>query len=245
MPKILLIRAGATPWEEEGRLRGTLDIPLSPSGVEQARARAKEVSAWRLRAVWAGADQPARETGEVVAKAAGARVHAHEGLREPSLGLWQGLLEAEAVRKHRRAFTQWRSDPTSVSPPGGEPLEAAAARVAAALREIVARVREGDVVACVASPLASALAACALAGRPAREAFAALEVLAPVAVLDPGAGGRPSAAAPGPTEGTRGERRVAGESPVNPPPRPGANPRIPEGGAVADPFARPWPVGFG
>ncbi|MCI0339642.1 MAG: histidine phosphatase family protein [Planctomycetales bacterium] len=212
MPKILLIRAGGTAWDEEGRLRGTLDIPLSAAGIEEARARAKEAAAWRLRAVWTGTDQPARETARLVAAAVGVRVRAHEGLREPSLGLWQGLLKAEALRKHRRAFAQWGADPTAVSPPGGEPLEAAAARVAGALREVVGRARSADVVACVASPLASALVACAVLGRPAREAFAVLEATPAVAVLDPGAppAGRAPAVPPA----------AAAVTPAPPAPRP-------------------------
>ncbi len=64
-PRLILVRHGATVWNAEGRYTTRTDIPLSPEGVEQARATAAALASERHRprvllAALAAPGRPAR-----------------------------------------------------------------------------------------------------------------------------------------------------------------------------------------
>ena len=43
MPRILLVRPGSTDFDEQGRIKGTLDIPLSEAGSLQVTRIVQEL----------------------------------------------------------------------------------------------------------------------------------------------------------------------------------------------------------
>ena len=198
--RVLLIRAGATEWDAEDRFRGDLDLPLSAAGRAEVVARARQVEPYRFAVLWAGSDQPARETAALLAEATGRRFRTHPGLREVALGYWQALVRGDVRRKHRRCHAEWSEDPSGTCPPGGEPLPAAATRLTAALADIARRQRGDALLAVVCGPFAAATLTCLLTDRPLRECHAALADTPPVAVVGAGsgAGGPPPAATPAP-----------------------------------------------
>jgi broad specificity phosphatase PhoE len=160
MPKLLLIRAADTEWEEEDRIRGDFDIPLSADGRAELDARLKEVAHYNFTHCYCGTDQPAHETGRAVADHTGAKLRHLPGLRAVHLGTWQGLLRSDVRRKHRRVWSQWTENPQRVRPAGGESLHEVEVRVDAALRDVERRHKPGEVVALVCSPLVGAVAQC-------------------------------------------------------------------------------------
>lgn len=118
MTPILMIRHGPTAWNEEGRIQGRTDIPLSPAG------RAK-VRAWRLPDGWHDADAApdwvasplarARETAALL----GGRPALDERLAEMRYGDWEGRIRAEVDAETRASMSQWDGLGPDFRPPGG------------------------------------------------------------------------------------------------------------------------------
>jgi len=168
---LILIRSGPTEYEIQGRIRGTLDIPLAPAGTavaEQAAAliAAPAVSADMLAAAGAGTpavprpvalvsapDVASVETARIVGRILGLRSRANDALANLDQGLWQGMLVDDLRTKQPRLYRQWQDNPWSIAPPEGESLDEASARVEQVLEGIGRRHRGGSVVVVVPPPL--------------------------------------------------------------------------------------------
>ena len=154
---LVVIRSGATDYDLQGRIRGTLDIPLSPEGAAAAERDAAALAAASagqpIDALYASATASAAETARIVGRALGLRPRAAAGLENLDQGLWQGMLVDDIRRKQPRLYRQWQDNPWSVSPPEGELLEDACGRVEDALVRILKRHADGRVAVVVPSPL--------------------------------------------------------------------------------------------
>lgn len=150
---VVLIRAGASDYEEQGRIRGTLVMPLSQSGREDAARSAVALGGHPPDVIYASTDSCAEETARIVGAAHGLRPKRIANLENLDQGLWQGMLVDEIRSKQPRLYRQWRDNPWSVAPPEGELLEEACLRVEAALETIVRRHPRGRVAVIVPQPL--------------------------------------------------------------------------------------------
>jgi len=150
---LILIRSGATAYDLQGRIRGSLDIPLSGEGVEEAGRVAAATAALRPVALYVSESGCAVETGRIVGAACGLAPRRVANLRNLDQGLWQGLLVDDIRRKQPRLYRQWQDNPWAVSPPEGELLDEACERVATALERICRRHAAGRVALVVPQPL--------------------------------------------------------------------------------------------
>lgn len=141
--RVCLIRHASTAWNEDGRIQGRTDVPLSPLGRAQA-------AGWRLPDGFAAAQcvtsplRRARETAELLgfrdapadARLAEMSWGSFEGRRLPELRdeLGQGLAENE-----RRGL--------DFRPPGGESPREVAGRLAGLLRDLARDGRDHLLVA--------------------------------------------------------------------------------------------------
>lgn len=166
--KLLLVRAGASAWDDAGRLSGSADLPLSDAGRAGVGATASAVEPGSVCQVWSGPEESADLTARAVAAAADARHKVVPALHELGVGLWEGLGGADAEGRGGKAFRQWREDPTSVVPPGGEPLEQAAERVIGQVRGLLSKTRgdESCGVCLVLRPMVHGIVRCWLRGEP-------------------------------------------------------------------------------
>jgi broad specificity phosphatase PhoE len=154
MVRIVLVRPGQTDFAEQGRIAGTLDLPLSEAGTEQASHTATELSSQGIELVFTSPCQAAMETAECIARELGVKVKKLDKLRNIDQGLWQGKLIEEVRHKQPKVYRQWQENPESVCPPEGESLAVARGRVEASLAKVLKR--RNAVVALVApEPLAS------------------------------------------------------------------------------------------
>ena len=171
MNTLILIRPGATPFDDERRIVGALDVPLSDRGLAEASDLAARLSAveetCRVAAIYCGPSECACRTAEIIGRAIGLRPKRLDGLRNLDQGLWQGLPRDEVRRRYQKNFKQWLDEPCTVCPPLGENVDEALARVRAALRPILKRHTREPIALVVAEPLAG-LVACELSGRPMR-----------------------------------------------------------------------------
>ena len=80
MPEhLILIRSAATDYDVQGRIRGTLDIPLCAAGIAEAERIGAGLAGRGIDAVHAAASACAVETGRIVAPPAGCRCSASHG----------------------------------------------------------------------------------------------------------------------------------------------------------------------
>jgi len=128
-----LLRHGAVTGLRDRTVRGHLDAPLAPEGLEQHAALAE----------WVGRHLPrperllcsdlsrCRDLGERLARRLQLPLELQPALREQHMGDWEGRTWQELTVQHGRAVNDYWDDYVDARPPGGESLQDLAARVAA------------------------------------------------------------------------------------------------------------------
>jgi broad specificity phosphatase PhoE len=170
MTQVVLIRPGATAYDEQNRVQGILDIPLSERGCAEAARLADSLAkpdpeAVALMALYCGPGESVVRTAEVIGRALGLRPRRIDDLRNLDQGLWQGLQLDEIKRRNLKVFRQWLDDPVTVCPPQGETIENALERIKAALRPLIRRHPDEAFGLVVGEPIAQ-LIACYLRREP-------------------------------------------------------------------------------
>jgi broad specificity phosphatase PhoE len=159
MTQVLLIRPGATVYDEQNRIQGVLDIPLSDRGVAEVAALAGRLAGAELAALYCGPGESVVRTAEAVGRALGLRPKRVDDLRNLDQGLWQGLQVDEIKRRNLKVFRQWLDDPLTVCPPQGESVEEALERIKGVLRPLIRRHRDEVIGLVAGEPIASLIAA--------------------------------------------------------------------------------------
>jgi broad specificity phosphatase PhoE len=165
MAQVLLIRPGATLYDEQHRVQGVLDIPLSERGTAEATRLAEALAETQdsagLTALYCGPGESVVRTAEIIGKALGLRPRRIDEFRNLDQGLWQGLQIDEIKRRNTKLFRQWIEDPRTICPPQGETIEDALERVKTAIKPLVRRHQDGEFFALVVGePLARLVSCC-------------------------------------------------------------------------------------
>jgi broad specificity phosphatase PhoE len=145
--RLLLVRHGATAWNDEHRIIGRTDLPLSPAGREQAHLVAARLALETIHALHASPLQRAIVTAAGVSEACGLPYLVDERLRETDLGAWEGLTLDEAAARYGADLAAWKVDPTA-APTDGESPAHLVARVRSFLGDLCAH-HAGQTVALV------------------------------------------------------------------------------------------------
>ncbi len=167
MCRIALIRAGRTDFDHQGRVQGTLDLPLSEEGWLEIERLADQLAQTPLDAVYAARCLASWETAQALALRKGLRAKQLNNLTNANLGLWQGMCWNDVRQKHPKVFRQWEEAPETVCPPQGEMLLAVQRRAAQAVRWLTRRHRRGGAALVAPEPLATILRA-EILGQPAQ-----------------------------------------------------------------------------
>ena len=137
--RIILLRHGETVWNQESRIQGHLDSPLSVTGIAQAEAVAQRLAGENFAAIYSSDLGRAHETAERIASVTNHRVILDSALRERNLGVLQGLIRTEAKALYPEIYTRYRTfDPDCVIP-GGEDAIHFITRVVATFTSIASR----------------------------------------------------------------------------------------------------------
>lgn len=134
---LVVIRSGATDYEMQGRIRGTLEVPLCGDGVEEAELVARHMRELPPDVLVTSADAAALQTARIIGRRLGIEPRVIAGLGNLDLGLWQGSSADEIRARQPKLHRQWQSNPWSVSPPEGETLDEACRRVESALERFL------------------------------------------------------------------------------------------------------------
>src|SRR5665213_3366751 len=92
MVRFILIRPGSTEFDEQGRIQGTLDIPLSPRGTADVVRVTEELRSQGIKILYSAPCQSAWQTAEAIGKSLGVKVKQLDKLQNVDQGLWQGML---------------------------------------------------------------------------------------------------------------------------------------------------------
>jgi probable phosphoglycerate mutase len=133
--RVCLIRHASTRWNEEGRIQGRTDIPLSPQGCRQ-------VADWRLPPGFAEAAcvasplQRARQTAELLGFL---RPETDPRLAEMRWGSFEGCTLADLRAEHGEGMRDREALGIDFQPPGGESPRLVTGRLRACLRDLAGR----------------------------------------------------------------------------------------------------------
>lgn len=163
MTQIVLIRPGSTDYDEQGRIQGTLDIPLSEEGAHQVERLSDQLRSLAMVTIYSSCATSATQTAAALAKSLGVKHKKIENLQNLDHGLWQGMLLEDVKHKQPKVYRQWQEQPENMCPPEGEPVCHAQQRVAVALAKLCKKVKNSTVGLVVPEPLAT-LVHCHLAG---------------------------------------------------------------------------------
>ena len=145
--RLVLVRHGQSTWNQEHRIQGQLDPPLSLEGLRQADLLGERLAGRRFAGFYASDLKRAFETAQVIASFVGVQPDVMPSLREIYLGEWEGLRTEEIAERFPEAWAAWVEEPDWDVVPGGEGAAVFEARVTSGLDDIFSRHEHGDVLA--------------------------------------------------------------------------------------------------
>jgi broad specificity phosphatase PhoE len=155
MVQFLLIRPGSTDFDEQGRIKGTLDLPLSEVGALQVGRIVGELHDTRIDHLYTSPCQSAAMTASAVGLDHRLRAKVLDDLQNLDHGLWQGKLIDELKQGQPKVFRQLQEHPETVCPPQGEPVGAALDRARNVVQRLMRKHKSGTIALVVPEPLAS------------------------------------------------------------------------------------------
>ncbi len=157
MLKILLIRTGNTEYECQGRIQGTLDVPLSEDGRRQIEQLVESLRDQPIDALYCAPCRASQQSAEILTDQLDVKSKKVDSLHNLDHGLWQGMLLEDVKVKQPKVYRQWLEHPETVCPPNGETLGQAQDRMQQALAKLAKKHKEGTVAILLPEPLASLL----------------------------------------------------------------------------------------
>ncbi len=163
---IYLSRHCKTAWNVEGRLQGTIDLPLAEIGIKQAIANVSVIRDLGVRRIVCSTARRAYETARLYADSLGLPIHHTPGLRELDHGKWEGRKTEELLLDPHSRYANWLSDPGCIAIPGGsESVLQAQQRAGEAIRDAALSFR-AEPILIIGHQHINALLMCALLKEP-------------------------------------------------------------------------------
>jgi broad specificity phosphatase PhoE len=152
MTRVLLIKAGPTPWDLEKRISGNVALPLTEAATTNLPAMLQTLP--KVDAVYhCKSNDACHQVAKLIAAQNNLKARDNEHLESWCLGLWQGLRMEDLRQRYPTVLEQWEDSPEKVVPPEGESFIDAIARLRDATRKILRRNR-GYTIALVLRPTA-------------------------------------------------------------------------------------------
>ncbi len=155
MLRIVLVQPGSTDFDDQGRIKGSLDIPLSVNGTGQVARTVEELAVEPIEAIYSATCQSALQTAQAIAAPRHLKVKTVPKLKNLDHGLWHGKLIEEVRQNQPKIYRHWRENPESACPPEGESIAAARERARSAVAKILKKHRQGTIALVIPEPLAS------------------------------------------------------------------------------------------
>ena len=133
--RLFLIRHGETP--REGFCSGHLDVALTPAGVSEMEEVAGRLTGERIAALYTSDLSRALHSAEILGRVLHLTPIVSPPLREKSFGKWEGLPQAELLRRFPDEWSDWLANPADAKPTGGESVREMASRVLPVVAQII------------------------------------------------------------------------------------------------------------
>eukprot|EP00965_Chrysotila_dentata_P195193 6176850-Pleurochrysis_carterae.AAC.4 len=139
----MIVRHGRTTWNEEGRIQGSGDAPLTEAGEREAVRLGERLAMGLGRKPTVCYSSPLRRatrTAEILCGHLGLQICVEEDLRERAYGCLEGLTSEEQKAQHPEAHKRNRAREDEYEiPGGGESRANARKRVLAVIKRIALR----------------------------------------------------------------------------------------------------------
>jgi broad specificity phosphatase PhoE len=135
--RLILVRHGATDWNQQRRVQGLSNLGLNETGRKQAEALAQSLKDVKVDVIYTSPLRRAQETARAISRFHQVEVVSLDGLKELDVGEVDGLTYEEMRIRHSEFFTKWMADFTSVRLPGGGTVPELRDQCCAAIQEIV------------------------------------------------------------------------------------------------------------
>ncbi|WP_195682609.1 histidine phosphatase family protein [Alkalibacter mobilis] len=133
--EIYALRHGHTLWNQDNKIQGITDIPLSPQGILQARSKILEIKSLPVEKILTSPLKRAWDTAKIINSDRKLPIESEPSLREVSFGKWEGLTWEEVKKNYSPLFIN--NTTGYVNPPGGESFEDAQIRISKFLKELM------------------------------------------------------------------------------------------------------------
>jgi len=141
--EVMIVRHGRTTWNEEGRIQGSGDAPLTEAGEIEAVRLGERLAMGLGRKPTVCYSSPLRRatrTAEILCGHLGLQICVEEDLRERAYGCLEGLTSEEQKAQHPEAHKRNRAREDEYEiPGGGESRANARKRVLAVIKRIALR----------------------------------------------------------------------------------------------------------
>jgi probable phosphoglycerate mutase len=117
---IFLVRHGETEWNQQNRLQGNLNSPLTIAGIQQANDVKKMLDQYEIHQAYVSPLKRARETVSIILDDRKLDPIILDGLREISLGPWEGKTREEAALSHPDEYCNFWEKPETFGLSGAE-----------------------------------------------------------------------------------------------------------------------------
>ena len=146
MAKIFLVRHGQTHWNLSFRYQGHADIDLTEKGLLQAEALSVALKQQKIAAVYTSDLKRAINTGQIIAKPHDLSPQILPAFKEISFGLWEGMTYNEINKKWPGCFQKFTMDAEAICIPDGESFFDVQQRTMPALRNLINKHKNEDIV---------------------------------------------------------------------------------------------------
>lgn len=142
-------RHGETKLNSEDKLRGWMDVPLNPAGIEEAHAMAKLMKTKPIDRIYCSDLDRADHTAQIVAHEHGLKPIARQWFRPLNYGDMNGKSLKDIKPKLDELNEIWKTNPEHEAP-GGESFTEFQDRNLQGLHAILSAAREGEQIMVVA-----------------------------------------------------------------------------------------------
>jgi alpha-ribazole phosphatase/probable phosphoglycerate mutase len=137
--RLYFLRHGQTTWNADGnRYAGATDVPLTETGIAQARKGAELIRDLNFDAVYCSGLSRALETAKLALEGRDIPIVRDPRLNEMNYGNWEGKTHAEILAESDNHWHDWVTDPDAWRPgANGELASELVGRVTAFLYDIL------------------------------------------------------------------------------------------------------------
>jgi|SRR3989338_404829 len=145
--KLVIIRHCKTSLNEENRLQGVTDLPLSEEGTRQSHELALALKNERMDIMYTSQMRRAVQTAEAINKFHSIPLSKEKVLNEMSYGDFEGMTFGEVREKYPKLYEEWSEDGFNFTFPKGESLRIMKDRLKQFLGIILEQKKDAMIVA--------------------------------------------------------------------------------------------------